>query len=77
MEKQWLWANSSGGTSAAIADFEDGTILWLDEPGCACSTHNNVQKFTDFLTKGARYLSPPEDVLAEIREALQVAVLSD
>ena len=77
MEKQWLWANTSGGSSAAIADFDDETILWLEEPGCACSTHSNVQKFADFLNKGARHLSPPDDVLMEMREALQAAVLSD
>ena len=76
MEKQWIWGNSSGGVHAAIADFDDESIQWLEEPGCACSTYNNFQKFSHFLANGRRFLLPPADILAEMQAALQ-AVPSD
>lgn len=71
-QKQWMWHNeASGGVQAAIADFDENVILWFEEPGCACGGDNGEQTFTDFLDIGPRALTPPDDVLAEMRESVR------
>jgi hypothetical protein len=72
-QKQWMWQNeASGGVQAAIIDFEDERIMWFAEPGCACAGNDSEQTIADFLERGARFIVPPDDVLAEMRESLKV-----
>jgi hypothetical protein len=70
-QKQWMWQDEdSGGVRAAVADFEDRRILWFEEPGCACAGSNGEQSFDDFLRRGPRAITPPSDVLEEMRGAV-------
>jgi len=71
MEKQWMWHNdNTNGVEAAIADFDDQTIQWFDEPGCACGGADSHQTFADFIEKGARFTVPPDDITEEMRAAI-------
>lgn len=70
-QKQWMWQNeANGGVQAAIADFDDNIIMWFDEPGCACAGNDAEQTFADFMDVGPRALTPPDDVVEEMRSAL-------
>lgn len=71
-KSHFMWQDEgSGGVQGAIVDYDTGMIQWLDQPGCACGEDEQFQAISEFLAKGAFYLDPPADVLAEIRAALQ------
>jgi hypothetical protein len=70
-----MWADDSGGVQGAILDLEAGRIQWFDQPGCACGEDEQFQSLSDFLAHGSFYLSPPSDVVDELR-ALVAAYLS-
>ncbi len=73
MKSQFMWQDeSSGGVQGAIIDHEAGMIQWLDQPGCACGDDAQWQSISEFLAKGAFYLAPPDDILAEMRAALHL-----
>lgn len=74
-EKQWLWYDdNSMTTQGAIADFDDALIQWFDEPGCACGDSVHQQSFADFMARGSRYLALPDDIRAEMRNAIEKAL---
>jgi hypothetical protein len=76
MNKQWIWYDAmTNTTQGAIADLDAGIIQWIDAPGCACGDSMNEQTFADFIMRGARYLAPPDDVQAEMRELIQRTTL--
>jgi hypothetical protein len=72
MQTAWMWHNaSSNGVMGAEIDYDERVIRWFDEPGCACAGSGNEQTFEDFLARGPRPVSPPDDVTQEMREALR------
>jgi hypothetical protein len=74
-QKQWMWQNeASGGVQAVIVDFDDDIVRWFDEPGCSCSSNDSQQTIEDFLARGPRFIVPPDDVLAEMRDSLKVHI---
>jgi len=76
-EKQWLWQDeNTGGVVGVIADLDEQKLSWFDEPGCACGDSSAIQSFTDFLNKGANYLSPPSDIVDEMCDVLSQVVES-
>lgn len=70
-QTNWVWADDNGGMQGATADLDDKTIMWFDAPGCACGDADDAQPIADFLARGSRYVTPPNDVLEEMRVALQ------
>ena len=71
MYKSFMWQNeATGGASGAQIDLEDGIIQWFESPGCACGGSDGEQSLTDFLENGPRALIPPDDVLEEMRQAI-------
>jgi hypothetical protein len=72
-QSQWMWQNTaSGGVQAVIIDFEDNIVRWFDDPGCSCSSNDSQQSIADFLERGARFIVPPDDVLAAMHASLKV-----
>lgn len=74
MEKittSWIWPSPAGGVHGAYLDTDEQTIQWFDEPGCACSGSDALQTLAQFLSDGPGALSPPDDVLQEMRNAAQ------
>jgi len=67
----FMWADDSGGVQGAILDLEAGHIQWFDQPGCACGEDEQFQTLSEFLAQGSFYLSPPADVLEELRALAQ------
>lgn len=67
----WVWADEHGGMQGATADLERRVVYWFDAPGCACGDHDETQSIADFMSRGARFLNPPDDVIDEMRAALQ------
>ncbi|MCS6836371.1 MAG: hypothetical protein NZ750_10175 [Anaerolineae bacterium] len=63
----FMWADDSGGVQGAVLDLEAGCIQWFDQPGCACGEDEQFQSLSDFMAQGSVYLSPPPEVVAEIR----------
>jgi hypothetical protein len=75
MEKvitSWIWPSPAGGVHGAHLDTDEQTIQWFDEPGCACAGSDSVQSLTQFLEDGPGALTPPDDVLAEMRNSAEV-----
>jgi hypothetical protein len=71
MTNSWIWRHNNG-TLAVSIDAEEHKLLWYDNPDCGCGDHSQEQTFEDFLKIGPRWGDPPEDVLAEMVEALKV-----
>jgi hypothetical protein len=71
MQKSWMWASHNGGVEGAIIELEENRVQWFDEPGCACAGSDNEQKLEDFIANGSRFLSPPNDVIEEMRAYIQ------
>lgn len=69
-QTSWIWGDDSGGTQGATADLDTKTIMWFEAPGCACGGADDAQPIADFLERGSRFVTPPDDVLAEMRAAL-------
>ena len=68
----WIWADeASGGVKGARLNLADGSIEWVDQPGCACGDAVQLQSITDFMRTGPLEVLPA-DVLAEMREALSI-----
>ena len=68
----WIWADeASGGVKGARLNLADGTIEWVDQPGCACGDAVQLQSIADFMRTGPPDVLPA-DVLAEMREALSI-----
>lgn len=64
MQTSWIWHDEgSGGVHGAQIDPDKRMVYWFDQPGCACEDTPFNQTITDFLARGARYFSPPADVL--------------
>lgn len=71
MTKSWMWGNEgSGGVSGARINTEKGVIQWFNEPGCACAGSDFEQSTADFLENGTRFITPPDDILAEMQDIL-------
>lgn len=71
VKTSWMWPDEqSGGVMGATIDLDDQTILWFDQPGCACGGSDAGQAFTDYLERGPRGLMPPADVRDEIRDVI-------
>lgn len=69
-ETAWMWPTPAGGVNGASIDPDTLKIIWYeDAAACACGDSSAVQDFTQFDARGP-VLSPPDDVLAEIRAAL-------
>ncbi len=67
----WMWRDEdSGGTMGATVDYDERKILWFDQPGCACGGADGEQAIADFLARGTRALTVPDDVEAEMRAVL-------
>lgn len=70
-QTSWIWQDeASGGVMGAVVDLDDGTIDWVDQPGCACGDSTNTQAIQDFLQHGPKSFPVPEDVVAEMKAAL-------
>lgn len=70
-QTSWMWQDeASGGVMGAIVDLDEGTIEWMDQPGCACGDSANTQTISDFLQRGPKSFPVPEDVEAEMKAAL-------
>lgn len=71
VQTAWIWHDtSSGDVMGATADLDARNIMWFDQPGCACGGPEDYQTIADFLKNGAKVLTPPEDVLQEMRAQL-------
>jgi len=68
----WVWPSPAGGVHGAHLDADDQTSHWFDEPGCACAGSDGVQSLTELLQGGPGALTPPDDVLTEMRKSAQV-----
>jgi len=66
----WMWPRNNG-VQGATLNLETGRIHWYDNPGCACDDNSQEQTVDDFVKNGPLYGNPPEDVLAEMRAALE------
>jgi hypothetical protein len=71
MQKSWMWASHTGGVEGAIIELEENRVQWFDELGCACSASDNEQKLEDFIANGSHFLTPPDDVIEEMRTYIQ------
>ena len=72
IQTAWMWRDEQTDSIAGVLiDIELGVLQWYDEPGCACAGSNAEQTVSDFLETGPRIARPPDDVLAEMRMALQ------
>ena len=72
IQTAWMWRDEQTDSIAGVTvDIEQGVLQWYDEPGCACAGSNAEQTVSDFLETGSRIARPPDDVLAEMRMALQ------
>lgn len=70
--QSWMWENGKNGAQGAYYDADENHILWFDQPGCACASGGESQQSAeDFLNKGPRFIVPPDDVLQEMRDAIQ------
>jgi hypothetical protein len=70
-QTSWIWHDeATGGVMGVAADLDDRTLTWFDQPGCACGGPEDVQSIADFMTRGAKYLDPPPDIITEMRAAL-------
>lgn len=77
MQKSWMWHNEkSNGVEGAIIDLEENRVQWFDEPGCSCSGSQMEQTLDDFRENGARFIMPPDDVLAEMQAILKIVPLT-
>ena len=77
MEKvttSWVWPSPAGGVHGAYLDTDDKTIQWYDEPGCACAGSDALQSLAQFLDDGPGALTPPEDVLREMRNSARTVL---
>lgn len=71
----WMWQDEyTNGVSGATVNYERNEIEWFDSVGCACGGSNQVQTIADFIASGPRFVTPPDDVLEEMRAALAQAV---
>lgn len=67
----WMWRQDDGEIWGLTLNLEKQTLEWFDGIGCACGDSFAEQSIEDFRRRGAHYGSPPDDVLAEVRAALQ------
>lgn len=67
----WMWQDAySGGASGARVNLKENEIEWFDSIGCACDDSASVQTIVDFIENGPRFVTPPDDVLAEMQQEL-------
>lgn len=67
----WMWPTDKGGVNGASLDRDAHTLTWYeDAAACACGDSSAVQDFASFAARGP-VLPVPDDVLAEIRAAVQ------
>ncbi len=71
MTTAWMW-RAGQGINALKLDVEQRRLRWFDEVGCACGDSSAEQTVAEYRQRGAPGFTPPEDVLAEIDEALRV-----
>ena len=64
----WMW-EAEGQVWGLL--LEGCTLEWMDSIGCACGTSFATQTAADYRANGPRYGRPPDDVLAEIDDALK------
>lgn len=67
-KRSMMWA-TNGETFGVEIDFDAQKIYWFDAVGCACSTHTDVQTFSEFRERGAKLGPVPEDVQAALSMA--------
>lgn len=68
----WMW-RAGMGTNGVTIDLDDGILMWLDDTaGCACWDSAAEQTYAEFQMNGPAFGNTPEDVLAEIREAVEI-----
>jgi len=70
----WVWPSPAGGVHGAYLDKDDKTIQWYDEPGCACGGSDGVQTLAKFLQDGPGALTPPDNVLSEMRKSAETVL---
>lgn len=66
----WMWATEHGDTNGVTLDLHLGMIYWFDAIGCACGDNTAEQTLDQFREKGTPLGGVPDDVLAEIQDAL-------
>lgn len=71
----WMW-QADGQVNACRLDLDLGRLRWYDTVGCGCGIDDLAtdQTVEMFRTEGipAHIVTPPDDVLAELDEALTV-----
>lgn len=68
----WMWPLESGGVNGLKIDRERGALLWYDEIGCACDDATVTQTYAHYLAHGPAFDDAPDDVLAELKTAVDV-----
>lgn len=71
----WMW-QQDGEVWGLTINTDKGVIEWADGIGCACGDSFAEQTFADFLARGPRYGSPPDDVLAQVHSSLHALTQS-
>lgn len=67
----WIWAHD-GKTHGAELDVAKRNIYWFDAVGCACGGASMVSSFEDFVKRGSPLSALPDDVYAEMLDAVRV-----
>ena len=67
----WLWSAGNGVNGARI-DLDKAHLEWYDDLGCACGDSEAEQTYADFRAKGPAFGNPPQDVLDEMNEAVDM-----
>ncbi|MBI5668864.1 MAG: hypothetical protein HZC41_12730 [Chloroflexi bacterium] len=62
----WMWKEDDGSVWGLVIHTDEQTVEWYDSIGCACDDGFQEQTFDDFLAKGPRYGTPPDDVVDEV-----------
>lgn len=71
----WMWQDEvTTGVMGAVVDPDDLTVQWFDEPGCACTDSDSIQTVQDFLARGPKSITSPDDILREMHENLSKLV---
>lgn len=65
----WMWKADDGLNGMKINQ-DRRMIEWYDSVGCACGDSTETQSYGEFLSKGPKFASMPEDVESEVRESL-------
>ena len=72
----WLWSAGNGVHGVRI-ELNEGRLDWYDDLACACDGSTAEQTYADFRENGPAFSNPPQDVLDEMNEAIELLLKTE